>query len=93
MASSSSSSLIAASAVVLTIILNASVLCHGGRTSTYMRTSNNNVDMPVDDPTYYVPPGQNTPQQASFFLSSLIFIFYSPSYINLPSHERQLTTH
>ncbi|KAB1207328.1 Purple acid phosphatase 2 [Morella rubra] len=52
-----------ASAVVLGLILNAAVLCYGGRTSTYMRPTEFNRDMPVDSPAYYVPPGKNTPQQ------------------------------
>lgn len=62
-----------ASAVVLGLILNAAVLCYGGRTSTYMRPTEFNRDMPVDSPAYYVPPGKNTPQQASFLLSCFMF--------------------
>lgn len=61
--SSSSSSLVAIT-VVLGLVLNAAVLCYGGESSSYRRAlTESNVDMPVDSAIFYVPPGENTPQQ------------------------------
>ncbi len=67
----SSSTTSVAIGVVLSLILNAAILCNGGKTSTYVRTDSN-LDMPVDSPTFYVPPGYNSPQQVCFSLD-----FYS----------------
>jgi hypothetical protein len=80
--SSSSSSLVAIT-VVLGLVLNAAVLCYGGESSTYRRAlTESNIDMPVDSATFYVPPGENTPQQVFFSLSCLAachFFLLSPS--------------
>ncbi|XP_059432421.1 purple acid phosphatase 2-like [Corylus avellana] len=62
--SSSSSSSLVAVTVVLGLLFNAAVLCHGGISSSYRRVATElNIDMPVDSDTFYVPPGENTPQQ------------------------------
>ncbi|GMY05714.1 purple acid phosphatase 2-like [Fagus crenata] len=58
----SSSTTLVAIGIVLSLILNAAILSNGGKTSTYVRTDSN-LDMPVDSPTFYVPPGHNSPQQ------------------------------
>uniref|UniRef100_A0A7N2MYR6 Uncharacterized protein n=1 Tax=Quercus lobata TaxID=97700 RepID=A0A7N2MYR6_QUELO len=39
------------------------MLCNGGKTSTFVRSADPNMDIPVDNPTLYVPPGHNSPQQ------------------------------
>ena len=61
----SSSSTLVAVGVVLSVILNAAMLCNGGKTSTFVRSADPNMDIPVDNPTLYVPPGHNSPQQVS----------------------------
>lgn len=67
LASSSSSSLVAIT--VFSLVLNAAVLCYGGKTSTYVRSDTGlNTDMPVNSSTFYVPPGENSPQQVFFSL-------------------------
>ncbi|GMY05717.1 purple acid phosphatase 2-like [Fagus crenata] len=63
---SSFSSYLVAVTIVLGLVLNSAVLCYGGTTSNYTRTTfptYNNTDMPVDSEAFYVPPGKNTPQQ------------------------------
>nr|POF06727.1 purple acid phosphatase 10 [Quercus suber] len=39
------------------------MLCNGGKTSTFVRSADSNMDIPVDNPTLHVPPGHNSPQQ------------------------------
>lgn len=72
---SSFSSYLVAVTIVLGLVLNSAVLCYGGTTSNYTRTTfptYNNTDMPVDSEAFYVPPGKNTPQQVCFSLSLLV---------------------
>lgn len=58
--SPSSSSVVFA---VLFLVLNAPVLCHGGKTSSFVRKVEKTVDMPLDSDVFRVPPGYNAPQQ------------------------------
>uniref|UniRef100_A0A6N2L4H2 Purple acid phosphatase n=1 Tax=Salix viminalis TaxID=40686 RepID=A0A6N2L4H2_SALVM len=58
--SPSSSSVVFA---VLFLVFNAAVLCHGGKTSSFVRKVEKTVDMPLDSDVFKVPPGYNAPQQ------------------------------
>ncbi|KAJ6897400.1 purple acid phosphatase 2-like [Populus alba x Populus x berolinensis] len=58
--SPSSSSVVFA---VLFLVLNAPVLCHGGKTSSFVRKVEKTVDMPLDSDVFRVPPSYNAPQQ------------------------------
>lgn len=57
--------------VFLCLVLNAAVVCTGGRTSSFIRKVERAVDMPLDSDVFQVPPGYNAPQQVnvSFFRS------------------------
>ncbi|KAL6496455.1 hypothetical protein OROGR_029713 [Orobanche gracilis] len=44
-------------------VLNATVLCSGGTTSSFVREVEKAVDMPLDSDVFSVPPGYNAPQQ------------------------------
>lgn len=57
-----SSATLVAVGVVLSLLLNAAMLCNGGKTSTFVRSADPNMDIPVDNPTIYIPPGHNLPQ-------------------------------
>ena len=52
----SSSSTLVAVGVVLSLILNAAMLSNGGKRSTFVRSADPNMDIPVYNPTLYVPP-------------------------------------
>ncbi|KAF9676059.1 hypothetical protein SADUNF_Sadunf09G0099100 [Salix dunnii] len=58
--SPSSSSVVFA---VLFLFFNTAVLCHGGKTSSFVRKVEKTVDMPLDSDVFRVPPGYNAPQQ------------------------------
>ncbi|KAL9354365.1 hypothetical protein Peur_052335 [Populus x canadensis] len=58
--SPSSSSIVFA---VLFLVFNAAVLCHGGKTSSFVRKVEKTIDMPLDSDVFKVPPGYNAPQQ------------------------------
>ncbi|KAJ6707922.1 PURPLE ACID PHOSPHATASE [Salix viminalis] len=60
MGSSPSSSIVFA---VLFLVFNAAVLCHGGKTSSFVRKVEKTIDMPLDSDVFKVPPGYNAPQQ------------------------------
>ncbi|KAK0576389.1 hypothetical protein LWI29_016676 [Acer saccharum] len=49
--------------LVLLILSVAAEFCYGGRTSSFVRTANLSLDMPVDSDVFLVPPGYNAPQQ------------------------------
>ncbi|KAF5727194.1 hypothetical protein HS088_TW22G00882 [Tripterygium wilfordii] len=49
--------------VLLGFVLNAAVLCDGGKTSSFVRKIEKTVDMPIDSDVFQVPPGFNAPQQ------------------------------
>ncbi|KAL5847730.1 hypothetical protein ACOSQ3_011254 [Xanthoceras sorbifolium] len=52
--------------VVLILVLLISTVAefsNGGRTSSFVRTANLSLDMPVDSDVFRVPPGYNAPQQ------------------------------
>lgn len=56
------------------IILNGSEFCEGGKTSSFLRKSNDiSVDMPLDSDVFQVPPGYNAPQQVCIFINFLFF--------------------
>ena len=57
--------------VVLCLVLNAVVVCNGGKTSSFVRKVEKTVDMPLDSDVFQVPPGYNAPQQVCF-----IFFFF-----------------
>lgn len=62
--------------VVVGLISSVAEFCNGGRTSSFVRSANLSLDMPLDSDVFRVPPGYNAPQQVifnSFFLIS----FYS----------------
>ena len=65
MGSSPSSSVVFA---VLFLVFNAAVLCHGGKTSSFVRKVEKTIDMPLDSDVFKVPPGYNAPQQVCIFL-------------------------
>ena len=67
--SPSSSSVVFA---VLFLALNAPVLCHGGKTSSFVRKVEKTVDMNLDSDVFRVPPGYNAPQQVLFFVCFLV---------------------
>lgn len=48
------------------LILNLSVLCNGGKTSSFVRQVEKTVDMPLDSDVFDVPSGYNAPQQVPF---------------------------
>ncbi|KAH0643307.1 hypothetical protein KY289_034281 [Solanum tuberosum] len=56
--------------VVLSLIVNESVLCHGGVTSSFVRKIEKTIDMPLDSDVFRVPPGYNAPQQVSSYSHS-----------------------
>ncbi|XP_075674140.1 purple acid phosphatase-like [Castanea sativa] len=56
--SSLSSSLIA-----IILVLSLAVVCHGGKTSTFVRKLEKTIDMPLNSDVFKVPPGYNAPQQ------------------------------
>ena len=49
--------------LVLLILSVVAEFCYGGRTSSFVRTANLSLDMPVDSDVFLVPPGYNAPQQ------------------------------
>lgn len=49
--------------VILYFIFNAAVLCNGGITSSFVRTVEKSVDMPLNSDVFSVPSGYNAPQQ------------------------------
>ncbi|KAI9181809.1 hypothetical protein LWI28_018824 [Acer negundo] len=49
--------------VFLCLVLNAVVVCNGGKTSSFVRKVEKTVDMPLDSDVFQVPPGYNAPQQ------------------------------
>ncbi|GLT30623.1 hypothetical protein SLA2020_054150 [Shorea laevis] len=53
----------AISVLVLGLVLNAAVLCNGGKTSSFVRKPEKSVDMPLHSDVFRVPHGYNAPQQ------------------------------
>ncbi|GKV21093.1 hypothetical protein SLEP1_g31111 [Rubroshorea leprosula] len=53
----------AISVLVLGLVLNAAVLCNGGKTSRFVRKLEKTEDMPLDTDVFRVPHGYNAPQQ------------------------------
>ncbi|XP_042500943.1 purple acid phosphatase 2-like [Macadamia integrifolia] len=49
--------------VVLALFLNSAVLCNGGVTSSFVRSAEKSIDMPLDSDVFRVPSGYNAPQQ------------------------------
>lgn len=49
--------------LVLGLLLNESLLCNGGVTSSFIRKVEKTVDMPLDSDVFRAPPGYNAPQQ------------------------------
>ena len=68
--SSLSSSLIA-----VILVLSLAVVCHGGKTSTFVRKVEKTIDMPLNSDVFKVPPGYNAPQQV-LMSPILFFCFY-----------------
>lgn len=58
-----SSLMVLASGIVLLLVLDAATLCHGGKTSLYVRKVEKTIDMPLNADVFDVPPGYNAPQQ------------------------------
>jgi hypothetical protein len=74
--SPSSSSIVFA---VLFLVFNAAVLCHGGKTSSFVRKVEKTIDMPLDSDVFKVPPGYNAPQQVCiFFMFFFLLLFTGP---------------
>ncbi|XP_031269141.1 purple acid phosphatase 2-like [Pistacia vera] len=49
--------------VVVGLISSFAEFCNGGRTSSFVRSANLSLDMPLDSDVFRVPPGYNAPQQ------------------------------
>lgn len=81
---SSSSSCFAGFVVVLYLVLNASVLCNGGKTSNFVRKVEKTIDMPLDSDVFRVPPGYNAPQQV-LIVSTLSIVILCFLYVSLHS--------
>ena len=62
-------------AVGLGLFLNATVLCNGGRTSTFVRKLEESEDMPLDSDVFQLPSGYNAPQQVKHLQHKLFLIF------------------
>ena len=45
------------------IILGSSELSYGGKTSSFLRSNDLSLDMPLDSDVFQVPPGYNAPEQ------------------------------
>ncbi|KAF7810843.1 Purple acid phosphatase [Senna tora] len=56
----------------LLLILNAALLCNGGKTSSFFRKVENNVDMPLDSDVFAIPSGYNAPQQVHITQGDLV---------------------
>ncbi|KAI4376070.1 hypothetical protein MLD38_013864 [Melastoma candidum] len=63
-------SLVVAAAVVA--LLLAATLCHGGKTSLFVRKVEKTIDMPLDADVFAVPPGYNAPQQVHITQGDLL---------------------
>jgi len=61
---------------VLFLVLNVPVLCHGGKTSSFVRKVEKTVDMPLDSDVFRVPPGYNAPQQVYYFFVCFLFLSF-----------------
>ncbi|KAJ0024511.1 hypothetical protein Pint_09041 [Pistacia integerrima] len=48
---------------VVGLISSFAEFCNGGRTSSFVRSANLSLDMPLDSDVFRVPPGYNAPQQ------------------------------
>ncbi|GLT86181.1 hypothetical protein SLE2022_043370 [Rubroshorea leprosula] len=49
--------------LVLYLVLNAAILCNGGKTSSYVRNIKGCIDMPLESDVFQAPTGYNAPQQ------------------------------
>ncbi|KMT00389.1 hypothetical protein BVRB_9g216940 [Beta vulgaris subsp. vulgaris] len=49
--------------LVLGLILNQGLICHGGKTSKFVRKVEKTIDMSLDSDVFSVPSGYNAPQQ------------------------------
>ncbi|KAI4367687.1 hypothetical protein MLD38_023395 [Melastoma candidum] len=58
-------------AAVLALSL-AATLCHGGKTSLFVRKAEKTIDMPLDADVFAVPPGYNAPQQVHITQGDLL---------------------
>jgi len=71
----------AMAAALVLILLNVAVVCHGGKTSSFIRKVERAEDMPLHSDVFAAPSGYNAPQQVLFFFSykhlNLIFLFIS----------------
>ncbi|KAJ6897391.1 hypothetical protein NC651_023301 [Populus alba x Populus x berolinensis] len=84
--SPSSSSVVFA---VLFLVLNAPVLCHGGKTSSFVRKVEKTVDMPLDSDVFRVPPSYMLPNRCIIFLCVFyffLFLFFSKVHITQGDH-------
>lgn len=66
-------------AVVLVLISDGAVVCHGGKTSAFVRKVEKGTDMPLDSDVFRVPPGYNAPQQ----VLSAYFCFYIFTFLRI----------
>lgn len=62
--------------VVVVLLLNTSVLCNGGMTSSFVRKVEKTIDMPFLSDVFSVPPGYNAPQQVFLFIFLHLFILF-----------------
>ena len=64
------------SLIAIILVLNMVVVCHGGKTSAFVRKVEKTVDMPLNSDVFQVPPGYNAPQQVliSNFLFHKLFL-------------------
>lgn len=49
--------------VFTVMVLNSAKMCRGSVTSSFVRTADKGVDMPLDSDVFKVPSGYNAPQQ------------------------------
>lgn len=61
--------------LVVGLISSAAKFSNGGRTSSFVRSANLSLDMPLDSDVFRVPPGYNAPQQV-IFKSFFLILFY-----------------
>jgi len=54
-------------ALVLLLLPNVAVVCHGGKTSTFIRKVEKTEDMPLHSDVFVSPSGYNAPQQVPLF--------------------------
>ncbi|KAE9593496.1 hypothetical protein Lal_00028830 [Lupinus albus] len=56
----------------LIVLVNVSVFCDGGKTSSFVRKSEKAIDMALDSDVFHVPRGYNAPQQVHITQGDLV---------------------